>query len=141
VNKEDAFAKKRFLTARDMMETELYIAKEDDIVELAINMMDWKNIRSIPVENSKNQLVGLITAREILRYHTMNESKRPETVKDLMLKDFVTISPDASAGEVVNLLAKTRESCLLVVDGKLIAGLVSESDLVQVAHMTNIFNS
>ena len=55
----------------------VYVAKEDDIIELAINMMDWKNIRSIPVENPKNELVGIITARELLKYHTMSDSNKP----------------------------------------------------------------
>ncbi len=45
------------------METELYIAKEDDIIEFAVNMMDWKNIKTIPVENTQNELVGLLTVR------------------------------------------------------------------------------
>ncbi len=131
---------RRFSKARDIMETELYIGKEDDIIELAINMMDWKNIRSIPVENTKNELVGLITPREILKYHTLSQDEKPETLKEIMTTEFITIPPYASTQEVVDLLGETRASCALVVDGKHIAGVVSESDVVQVARMTKIFN-
>jgi predicted transcriptional regulator len=140
INPEDETVPRRFSKARDIMETELYIGKEEDIIELAINMMDWKNIRSIPVENSKNELVGLITPREILKYHTVKESQKLETLKDIMCTDFVTVAPYASTQEVVDLLGKTRATCALVVDGKFIAGVVCESDVVQVAKMTKIFN-
>ncbi len=139
VDMSEEYAQHRFHRARDIMETEVYIAKEDDIVELAINMMDWKNIRSIPVENSKNELVGLITAREILKYHTVTNHSQPETVGEIMEKEFITVPPEATTAEVVALLGKTRASCALVVDGKYLVGLVSESDIVQVARMTKIF--
>ena len=56
-------SERQYTTAKDIMETELYIAKENDIIELAVNMMDWKNTKTIPVENTQNELVGLLTAR------------------------------------------------------------------------------
>lgn len=139
IDLSEEYAKKHFRTARDIMETELYIAKEEDIVELAINMMDWKSIRSIPVENAKNELVGVVTAREILKYHTVGGANRPETIKEIMSTDFLTVSPYATTAEVIDLMAEERASCLFVMDGKHIAGLVSESDIVQVAKLTKIF--
>ena len=57
-----------------------------------------------------------------------------------METNFVEISAHASTRELVDLLAKTRASCILVTDGKFLTGLVEEGDIVQVAHMTKIFN-
>lgn len=136
---DENYAQKKYSKVRDIMSTELYIAQEDDIVELAINMMDWKNIRSIPVENERNELVGLVTARELLKYHTLPDGKKPETIKDIMETKFNTIAPDADTHDVANLLAETRASCILVVEGKHLTGLVCESDIIQVAKHTQIF--
>ncbi|MGB1038725.1 MAG: CBS domain-containing protein [Bacteroidia bacterium] len=137
VDLEASVAQRKFATAKDIMETELYIAKEDDIVELAVNMMDWKNIRSIPVENHKNELVGLITAREILRYHTMKE--KPEILRDIMSTRFLSITPDMETSELIEKMAETRADCALVVENQFLLGLVSDSDIVQVAKWTGIF--
>jgi CBS domain-containing protein len=136
---DEEYTQKRFNKVRDIMSTELYIAREDDIVELAINMMDWKNIRSIPVENNKNEVVGLLTARELLKYHSMPDSKKPETVGELMERHFQSIAPSASTHDVAVLMAETRASCILVVVDKHLAGVVCESDIVKVAKLTNIF--
>ncbi|MBT8327817.1 MAG: CBS domain-containing protein [Bacteroidia bacterium] len=139
VNLEKDYARKHFSKARDIMETQLYIAKENDIVELAINLMDWKNIRSVPVENSKNELVGLITAKELLKYLTLPDEKKADSIKEIMTTDYLTISPNATTEEVVNLMAENRSSCVLVTEGNHLAGLISESDVVQVAKLVNIF--
>lgn len=130
---------KKFGTVRDIMERELFIANEEDIVDLVVSMMDWKNIRSIPVENSKHEVVGLITVREILHYHAQPAPERPKQVKDIMLKDPVCIPPETSTEEAVSLLASTRACCLLVKDGDSVAGIVTESDIIQVANMVKIF--
>lgn len=132
------YATKRFKKVKDIMETHLYIAKEDDLIDLAINMMDWKNIRNIPVENHKNELVGLITLRELLRFHTSTDHTY-ETVGELMNRNFVQIARNASTRELVDLFAETRAHCILVTEGKFITGLVEEGDIIQVAHRTQIF--
>ena len=136
---DEEYAQKRYNKVRYIMTTELFIAQEDDIVELAINMMDWKNIRSIPVENHKNEIVGLVTARELLKYHSMPENKKPETDGELMERNFKSIAPSASTHDVAVLMAETKASCILVVVNKHLAGLVCESDIVKVAKHTNIF--
>ncbi|MGB0851332.1 MAG: HPP family protein, partial [Bacteroidia bacterium] len=92
---------------------------------------------SIPVENHKNELVGLITAREILRYHTMKE--KPEILRDIMSTRFLSITPDMETSELIEKMAETRADCALVVENQFLLGLVSDSDIVQVAKWTGIF--
>lgn len=55
----------------------------------------------------------------------------PKTVADIMTRDPVTVSPDATLTEVIKILAERRISGLPVVDstGKLI-GIISETDLM-----------
>lgn len=141
IDMKASYAKRKFNRVSDIMETEVYVAKEDDIIELAINMMDWKNIRSIPVENPKNELVGIITARELLKYHTMSDSNKPVLVKDLMETNMILLSPDATTADAVELLAETRASYILVTENKFLMGLISESDIVQVAKMMEVFKN
>ncbi len=130
---------KKFGTVREIMERELYIAKEDDLIDLVVNMMDWKSIRSIPVENAAHELVGLITVKDLLHYNTKPHSSRPELVKDIMQTEFISIPSSTSTEEAVSLLAQTRACCLLVTEDKHLSGIVTESDIVQVANITKVF--
>jgi predicted transcriptional regulator len=139
VDPEETDSMKRFGSVRDIMEKDLVIAKEDDLIDLVVSMMDWRNIRSIPVENNKHELVGLITVRDVLHYHSSDRRKRPELVKDLMKKDFVCVNENTTTEEAVSLLAETRACCLLVTQDKAISGIITESDIIQIANMTKVF--
>ena len=53
--------------------------------------------------------------------------------------DYETVEPQCSAAEAVNIMAEKRVGCLLVVsEGKLL-GIITESDILQVAKMTGRF--
>ena len=54
------------LTVADLMTTDLFTLLEDDNITVADEMMRWRNIRHIPVINDQNEIVGLITNRDIL---------------------------------------------------------------------------
>ncbi|MEO1713024.1 MAG: CBS domain-containing protein, partial [Bacteroidota bacterium] len=82
------------LKVEEFMETDLFTVQKDDLVELVAEMMDWRRIRYMPVENSKGELSGLITSRLLLRYFNSPEKKQEETpitVKDIMIKDPLTV--------------------------------------------------
>jgi len=129
----------RYSRVRDIMKTETYTAKEDDIIELAINMMEWKKIQSIPVENNKNELVGLLTERELLKHLTTPHNQKCETIGELMNQNFFSISPGASNVELVDLFANQGASCVLVTEGNFLIGIVGKKDIIKVAHTKNIF--
>lgn len=131
--------KNRFQKVRDIMQDEPYVAKENDVVELVVNLMDWKNIHSIPVENNKNELVGLITEKEVLKYFTENGSKS-DLVSDLMSKDYITIEASASSSELLNLFIDTKATCVLVTENKFLLGVVGKNDIIKAAHTAKLFN-
>ena len=73
------------LQVGDFMTTDLLTVQADDIVELVAELMDWRKIRYMPVEDTKGKLIGLITSRLLLRYFTSSKSKKAKVVKDLSL--------------------------------------------------------
>ena len=63
------------------------------------------------------------------------------TAADLMTKDVLSVTPDASAAEVAQLILKHRISALPVVDAeKRLLGMVSEGDLVRSAETNHEAN-
>lgn len=129
---------KEFRTVNEIMETDLFTVSEDDSVDLVINMMNWQNIRHVPVENSDNQLVGMINSHCLIHFLVDRKDDELPAAKDIMLTDFPTISPKQSAKEAVMLMADKRADSLPVVDeNNRLLGIITESDIIQVLKLTN----
>jgi CBS domain-containing protein/gamma-glutamylcysteine synthetase len=130
---------KQFKTVGQIMETDLYTVNEEDLVELVINMMDWKNIRHIPVENQDHDFMGMIGSRDLIRYFTSDDKDSLQTASQIMQSNTICVEPDCSTSEAIELMAKERLECLPVVSENRLVGLITESDIVQVAKMTGRF--
>lgn len=81
-------------------------------------------------------MVGLLTANEILRYHTTID--KPELIGEIMSRDFLTISQGMNISELAELFGETRAECALVLEGKYLVGLVAEHDIVQAVNAMDI---
>lgn len=124
------------LKVEEFMETDLFTVQKDDIIEMVAEMMDWRKIRYMPVEDSKGHLVGLITSRLLLRQFSRCDkkpSKEPTMVKDVMIADPITISPNATIVEAMKTMRDKRLGCLPVVKDNELIGIVTEMDFVRIA--------
>jgi len=125
-----------YLRVAQLMTTDLFTVTEDELVDLAASMMDWRNIRHVPVEDNEHRLVGLVTHREILRLLATDPSCFQGTaisVGDIMEKDVITVEPDTSTLEAIELMRQHRIGCLPVVgDGRLVA-IVTERNFMSIA--------
>lgn len=124
------------IKVEEFMQTDLFTVQKDDIIELVAEMMDWREISFTPVENTKGDLIGLVSSKMILRHlvkgNRMNE-KGKGTVKDIMLKKPVTISPNATILEAMAAMRKAKVGCLPVVKGKELIGVITQMDFLQVS--------
>jgi acetoin utilization protein AcuB len=125
---------------RDIMtENPLTVDSETSISD-AKTIMKENNIRRLPVVD-KGKLVGMVTERMILEaspspatslsIHELHYLISKMKVKDIMVKNPVTISPDATFEETLLLGQEKRIGGFPIVeDGKLV-GITTESDLVR----------
>ncbi|MCP3956405.1 MAG: CBS domain-containing protein [bacterium] len=130
------------LQVRDLMTTEVVTASPEDSVARVRNLMYEHWVRHIPVVDGKKRLVGLVTYRDLLRRHLIEQSDRPVWVEQEELErietDTVTqhivdqVTADTDLAEAGRLLLDTKKGCLPVVDedGRL-AGMLSEADFVR----------
>ena len=118
------------------MTKKLYTVQEEDIVDLATHMMAWKNIGHIPVENN-GALVGMITKDTIITYMTEHRGQDlgQLPVRDLMVRDLVTAPPNMLLTEAIELIVDSKISCLPVVQGNRLVGLVTEHDFVHISQL------
>lgn len=126
------------LRVDEFMETDLFTVDEDDLLELVSDLMDWRKLRYVPVENGQGQLTGLITTRKMLRYYTRRDRQNTKesayvTVKDLMITEVETIAPNATMKDAMHLMRSKKLGCLPVVKGKELVGIITEMDFLQVS--------
>jgi CBS domain-containing protein/gamma-glutamylcysteine synthetase len=123
------------LLVGEFMTTDIFTVQENDIVELVSDMMDWKKVRYMPVEDSKGKIVGLVTSRLLLRHFAKKSfnADLPTLVKDVMISKPKTIDQNASILDAMTIMREHQIGCLPVVkEGELI-GIVSEMDFLRLA--------
>lgn len=54
-------------TVKDLMTSEPFIVKKDEVLRNVLELMFEKNIQRLPVVNDNNQLIGLIVQNQILK--------------------------------------------------------------------------
>lgn len=134
------------LLVEDFMQTDLFTVFEDDAIELVAEIMDWQRLKYVPVENSSGKLIGLVTARLVLRFLLQNyyltdpKHQKKFTVKELMIENPVVIDPDASLKYAIEIMQENRIGCLPVVRKGELLGIITEQDYLKVAGRL-IYNS
>jgi len=125
-----------FLRVEQYMTTDLYTVHEDEVIDLVANLMDWRRIRHVPVEDDEHRLVGLVSYRSLLRFLARDLPHgrgNPVPVSTIMTRNLITISPDTPTLEAIELMRQSKVACLPVVqDGRLV-GVVTERDFLDVA--------
>ena len=124
------------LKVEEFMETDLFTVREDDIIELVADLMDWRKIRYMPVEDTGDKLVGLITSRLLLRHFTKknnDDGSSAKFVKDIMIKDPITISPDATILEAMYTMRDNRIGCLPVIKDNELIGIITEMEFLRIS--------
>lgn len=126
------------LLVEEFMTTDVFTVNEEEILELGAEIMDWKNIRYIPIENKQGDLVGLVTSRQLLRYFTyiyrngIDGVQDAKTVKDLMLRTPITVAPHATVIEAMELMNKHKIGCLPVVNKGKLVGIITEGNFLDI---------
>lgn len=127
------------LKVSEFMTTDLFTVQKDDIIDLVIDMMDWRKIRYTPVEDKAGKLVGLITLRIVLRHmlKTRNHPPDPDsnvpTAKDIMNSNPLTISPNATIHEAMSIMRKNMIGCLPVIQNGELIGIITEMDFLKIS--------
>jgi CBS domain-containing protein len=122
-----------YRTIGQFMSTDLFTVSPDDLVDLAASVMDWRHIRHVPVEDQDGRLVGLVTHRGVLRILSKraNNDDSPTTVREVMVPNPVTVTPDTSSLDAIEIMRSNRVGCLPVVEGDQLVGIVTSYDFLE----------
>lgn len=120
------------MRVEQFMETDILTVRKDDIIDLVAEIMDWKRVRYLPVEDTNGHLIGLITSRRVLRYYAHEKvNEEPLAVEDIMIKEPIVIKPEQTIQEAIKLMKSHKVGGLPVVKNKELIGFVTEIQLLR----------
>ncbi len=123
------------LKVEEFMSTDLFTVQREDLIELVAEIMNWRRIRYMPVENSKGELVGLVSSRMLLRHFARSrglQNNELSTVKEIMVEKPITVTPETTIMEAMKIMQQHRIGCLPVVKGKELVGIITEMDFLRI---------
>lgn len=122
------------LIVEEFMTTDLFTVQKDDILEFVADLMDWRRIQYVPVEDEKNHLVGLVTMRMMFNEYAQainHDEDVDKTVQEIMIKNPITIHPEASIMEAMDIMATQQIGCLPVVKNNQLVGIITEQNYMK----------
>lgn len=118
-------------TAMELMTTEVVTISHTATAREALRALDEWDVRHIPVLDERQELVGMLSDRDLLRLDR-EELSRP--VSEVMSADVLSVSPSADLEEIIDLMTENKVGAVPVVDADLqLAGIVSYVDVLREA--------
>jgi CBS domain-containing protein len=132
--------RQNFQTVGQFMSTDLFTVRPDDLVDLAANVMNWKHVRHVPVEDDEGRLIGIVSHRDLLRLLARGLTGShagpvavPVVVKDIMIPNPLTVSPETSTVDAIQTMRRYNVGCLPVTkDGRLV-GILTAQDFLNLS--------
>lgn len=112
----------------NVMSTDLITVSEDYIAEMVLKIMEWRNIRHIPVEDQAGKLKGIITKKSLVKYLKDNKDSKQYTAADVMDSNPTTVQPDSDIKFAMLVMLDEEISCLPVVEKNKLIGIITDKD-------------
>jgi acetoin utilization protein AcuB len=124
---------------RDVMTTNVVTVSSSTVVPEAITIVRAHRIERLPVVD-KGKLVGIVTKDTLLRaspspattlsVHELTYLLSKLTVREIMKKDVITISPDETVEAAVSKSFREGVGCSVVLEDDRVVGIVTSNDLM-----------
>ena len=124
-----------YKTVEQFMVTDLFTVRPEDTIDLAANLMHWKHVRHVPVEDSEGRLVGIISHRDLLELFAVERTHNHSelTVRDVMKRQPITVAPDTPTLDALLVMRERNIGCLPVVRDDRLVGIITAHDFLTVS--------
>ena len=143
------------MLVKEIMTTDLHTLTSDNTVKEAANLMLDKNISIIPVIDSDNKLLGVVTQSDFIgkkvevphaimgikqifgeTFHSKNvedvfAAVRDKKLGDVMTTNLKTVTPEETLNHVLNVLINNNLKRIPVVEGDKLVGVITRRDIMK----------
>src|SRR5690606_39794079 len=120
-------------TVSEAMITDVFTVRQEDVIELVAEMMIWKHIKQVPVENSRGKIVGIVSYKQIIEAFLRQKHEGAEniTVKQIMDKNPTIIQEETPIREAINLMIDNRSEALIIANEENeLLGILSDLEIM-----------
>jgi CBS domain-containing protein len=114
----------------------------DSTVSEIADMMDLQDIGAVPIISENNQLLGVVSERDIVRKLVKNgRDSDLVTAKDIMTSKVITVTKKTSQIDALKLMQTNKIRHLPIVDdSQKLINFISHRDIVDPSHGSNKLN-
>lgn len=126
---------------RDLMTEKVFTLRPNHDLAALYDLMDSRHVRHVPIVDNDEDLVGLVTDRDLsksalgaveeLPLSVERDILRRRRIRDIMATEPDSIEPDATLREAAAILLENKVGCLPVVEGLHLVGIITEADFVR----------
>ena len=131
------------MRVKDLMQTEVFTVRPDDMVDRVFFLLAYEKIRHLPVLQD-SEVVGIVSDRDLYkalgprsrRHSVVRKSGEtalyviPRRVRHIMRRGVITVDPEAEAGRAATLMARRKIGALPVVSGGKLVGIITATDIL-----------
>ena len=117
------------LLVSEFMNTDFLTVYPGDLIDMVIQIMKWKDLEHLCVENKAGKLIGVVTKSRILE--ALSKKKDPEQtmlVQDVMVENPIFIHSDSKLKEAFDIVQKQANNFLPVVKEDELIGVLSKAE-------------
>ena len=117
----------RYQRVDSVMTSNVIMARDDDLLDYGKALMEWYGLNRIPIENSKGQIRGVLTRKDIGNFEPSGEE--PPLIRDCMTTDVLTIAPEHSLETAEKTMLAHEIGSLPVVRDDRVIGIITADDI------------
>ncbi len=123
------------ITIDEFMTKKPCTLRDTNTINDARKIMTEKHIRHIPITDSENQVLGLVTQRDLLAATepALKNAKADTSLSEIMIRNVSIVHPSDSLRQAALYLQEHKYGCLPVVLDDYLVGIITDSDFIAIA--------
>lgn len=125
---------------KDWMTRPVVTIRDDASVRAAIGVMKTRKIRHLPVVNTQDRLVGIVTDRDLRQMlfdPTVQEQLRDvariteRPIREVMTWGVVAVTPESGIRQAARIMYEEKIGAVPVIEGRRVVGMLTERDVLR----------
>ncbi|MES2297225.1 MAG: CBS domain-containing protein [Pseudomonadota bacterium] len=114
-----------------LIEGDVISVDSEDTIDKVEHILRTHNVTYVPVIETDGRIFGIITARDMINFHSSHKSAKVVRAWEICTHKTVEVSPHKSVHMVAQLMVEHKIHHVLVSDEGVLKGVISSFDLVE----------
>lgn len=116
----------------ELMSSPVITISEDISLYQAYDLMFVNQIRHHVVVDSNTNILGVLTQSDLIEHLGLEYFVEMRKIEQIMTPGVATVAPEISIRDVLVRMAEQKISCIVVTDGQIPIGILTERDVVRI---------